>query len=48
MDPTPDYDLSDELEYGTAAFAWLLRGVYPPPGYPPIWRDRRVVAQGTR
>jgi len=36
MDPTPDYDLSDELEYGTAAFAWLLRGVYPPPGYPPI------------
>lgn len=36
MDPDPafpDYDASDELEYGFAAFAWLLRGVYPPPYY---------------
>lgn len=35
MDPDPDYDMSDELEYGMAAFASLLRGVYPPPAYPP-------------
>ena len=34
MDSNPDYDVSDELEYGLDAFAWLLRGVYPPPGYP--------------
>ena len=33
MNPNPDYDASDELEYGFAAFAWLLRGVYPPPAY---------------
>jgi hypothetical protein len=33
-DETPDYDLSDELEYGVGAYAWLLRGVYPPPAYP--------------
>jgi hypothetical protein len=35
MNPNPDYDASDELEYGIAAFAWLLRGVYPPPAYAP-------------
>lgn len=35
MDPNPDYDFSDELEYGVNAFAWILRGVYPPPGIPP-------------
>jgi hypothetical protein len=35
MDPSPDYDASDEVEYGLAAFAWLLRGVYPPPSYTP-------------
>lgn len=33
MDQDPDYDVSDELEYGFAAFAWLLRGNYPPPYY---------------
>lgn len=33
MDPDPDYDMSDEMEYGIAAFAWLLRGNYPPPYY---------------
>jgi hypothetical protein len=33
MDEYPDYDASDELEYGFAAFAWLLRGQYPPPFY---------------
>ncbi|ORW41762.1 hypothetical protein AWB90_21045 [Mycobacterium paraense] len=35
IDPSPDYDASDELEFGTNWFAWILRGVYPPPGYPP-------------
>jgi hypothetical protein len=35
MNPNPDYDASDELEYGIASFAWLLRGVYPPPSYAP-------------
>ncbi|MEB3980129.1 CAP domain-containing protein [Mycobacterium sp. 663a-19] len=34
-DPSPDYDASDELQFGTNWFAWILRGVYPPPGYPP-------------
>ena len=33
MNPNPDYDASDELEYGIASFAWLLRGHYPPPSY---------------
>jgi hypothetical protein len=36
MDPNPDYDASDELEYGFNWFAWILRGVYPPPAYPPV------------
>jgi hypothetical protein len=36
MDPNPDYDVSDEGEYFIGAFAWLLRGVYPPPAYPPV------------
>jgi hypothetical protein len=35
MDPSPDYDASDELEYFFNGFAWLLRGAYPPPAYPP-------------
>jgi uncharacterized protein YkwD len=35
FDPNPDYDASDELEYGINWFPWILRGVYPPPGYPP-------------
>jgi hypothetical protein len=34
-DPNPDYDASDELEYGLNWFPWILRGVYPPPAYPP-------------
>jgi uncharacterized protein YkwD len=34
-DPNPDYDASDELEFGNNWFAWILRGVYPPPAYPP-------------
>ena len=44
MDPNPDYDASDEIEYGMNWFAWILRGVYPPPAYPPSsgtshWND---------
>ncbi|MEB3980770.1 CAP domain-containing protein [Mycobacterium sp. 663a-19] len=35
IDPSPDYDASDEFEFGTNWFAWILRGVYPPPAYPP-------------
>lgn len=34
-DPNPDYDASDELEYGMSWFPWILRGVFPPPAYPP-------------
>jgi len=36
MDPNPDYDASDEIEYGINWWAWILRGVYPPPAYPPV------------
>jgi hypothetical protein len=35
IDPTPDYDASDELEFGINWLPWILRGVYPPPAYPP-------------
>jgi uncharacterized protein YkwD len=35
LDPSPDYDASDEIEYAIDWFPWILRGVYPPPGYPP-------------
>lgn len=35
VNPGPDYDASDEIEFGTNWFAWILRGVYPPPAYPP-------------
>jgi uncharacterized protein YkwD len=34
-DPSPDYDASDEIEFGVDWWAWILRGVYPPPAYPP-------------
>ncbi len=34
-DPSPDYDASDEIEYGVNWWAWILRGVYPPPAMPP-------------
>jgi uncharacterized protein YkwD len=34
-DPNPDYDASDELEYGMNWFPWILRGVFPPPANPP-------------
>lgn len=35
IDPSPDYDASDEVEYAVDWFPWILRGVYPPPGIPP-------------
>lgn len=35
IDPSPDYDASDELEKGFDWFPWILRGVSPSPGYPP-------------
>ena len=35
MDPNPDYDASDEVEYFFNWLAWGLRGNYPPPAYPP-------------
>lgn len=35
IDPAPDYDASDELEYGINWLPWILRGVYPPPAMPP-------------
>ena len=36
MDPNPDYDASDEVEYFFSWLPWDLRGVYPPPSYPPV------------
>ena len=33
--PSPDYDASDEIEYGVNWLPWILRGVYPPPAIPP-------------
>jgi hypothetical protein len=42
MDPNPDYDASDEIEYFFNWFPWALRGIsgpgggYPPPAYPPV------------
>jgi uncharacterized protein YkwD len=35
IDPFPDYDASDELRFGLNWLPWILRGVYPPPAYPP-------------
>ena len=35
LDPSPDYDASDELEFGINWYPWILRGVYPPPANPP-------------
>jgi hypothetical protein len=33
--PSPDYDASDEIEFGINWLPWILRGVYPPPAQPP-------------
>jgi hypothetical protein len=40
MDPSPDYDASDEIEFFFNYVPWGLRGVesgsgYPPPAHPP-------------
>jgi uncharacterized protein YkwD len=35
LDPSPDYDATDEVEYGVAWLPWILRGTYPPPAMPP-------------
>ncbi|AYE99399.1 CAP domain-containing protein (plasmid) [Mycobacterium paragordonae] len=35
LDPSPQYDATDEVEYAISWFPWILRGVYPPPGMPP-------------
>src|SRR5271156_4626548 len=35
IDPSPDYDAGDEIEFGINWYAWILRGVYPPPAIPP-------------
>lgn len=34
MDPDPDYDFSDEVEYFFSWLPWALRGVHAP-AYPP-------------
>lgn len=34
-DPSPDYDASDEIEFGLNWLPWILRGAYPPPAHPP-------------
>jgi hypothetical protein len=36
VDPNPDYDASDEIEYFFSWLPWALRGAYPPPAYPPV------------
>jgi len=41
MDPNPDYDASDEIEFFMRYLGWGLRGVtdgngYPPQAYPPV------------
>lgn len=38
MDPTPDYDATDELEYFFSWLPWALRGVdwTGTPAYPPV------------
>ena len=33
-DPSPDYDATDEIEYGLDWFPWILRWGYPPPAIP--------------
>ena len=35
MDPNPDYDASDEIEYGFNWWAWILRGVLSTTGLSP-------------
>src|ERR1700679_113538 len=36
IDPSPDYDAAgEEVEFGINWYAWIIRGVYPPPAIPP-------------
>jgi len=35
LDPSPDYDATDEVEFGISWLPWILRGAYPPPAMPP-------------
>jgi hypothetical protein len=35
LDPAPDYDASDEIEYFFNWLPWIVRWGYPPPAYPP-------------
>ena len=35
LDPAPDYDASDEIQYFMNWLPWWLRWGYPPPAYPP-------------
>ena len=37
MDPNPDYDASDEIEYFFNWVPWGIRGVYPPPSQFEAW-----------
>ena len=34
LDPAPDYDASDEIEYFFNWLPWIVRWGYPPPAYP--------------
>jgi hypothetical protein len=34
LDPAPDYDASDEIQYFMNWLPWILRWGYPPPAYP--------------
>jgi len=38
MDPVPDYDTTDEIEYFMSWFPWALRGTdwTGTPAYPPV------------
>ena len=35
LDPSPDYDGTDEIETFFDWLPWIARGAYPPPAYPP-------------
>ena len=39
MDPNPDYDATDEIEYFFSWLPWALRGTdwTGTPAYPPVW-----------
>ena len=47
MDSNPDYDASDELEYGASWFTWILRGV-PAAGVSPGVTARTADRRSTR